>query len=88
MTLAVRPENVCLRAGGDEGLRGEVTNVIYHGDHVRYEVRTRSSGHLLVRGSTDESLRLGHGDRVSLTWDENKARVLDGAASGLAGARE
>jgi putative spermidine/putrescine transport system ATP-binding protein len=80
VNLAVRPERLVLTPagqGGPEAVRGLVRAVIYHGDHLRYEVEVAGCTGITARSGLDQTSRFAPGTPIDLTWAPERARALD-----------
>ncbi|MDQ1850465.1 ABC transporter ATP-binding protein [Gemmobacter fulvus] len=80
VNLAVRPERLALAADGQGGpgaVRGVVRTLIYHGDHLRYEVEVAGCKGITARSSLERTDRFEPGTAIDLSWPRERARVLD-----------
>jgi putative spermidine/putrescine transport system ATP-binding protein len=76
VNVAVRPEHTRLGPPGEAGaIPATVRSTIYHGDHLRYEIEVDGRSDFMAR--TAGSQRFAAGASVALSWDADKARVLD-----------
>ncbi len=72
-SLVVRPENIELQpASGDAELRATVSDVIYLGQTVRYQLQGAHGGSI-VATATGTGARFATGDRVCVDWRSDDA---------------
>ncbi len=85
--MAVRPEHVKLDLEQvcSHALKAKVTGVIYHGDHIRYELDVPGARDVTARSNAHMQDALPEGQEVYIHWDMDKGRVLD-PLSGAEGA--
>ncbi len=81
VTLAVRPEKLILAAeqGENEHVPGKISEVIYIGTDIRYEVRIFDTTSIVVREQNrggERGKRFHRGDRVHVSWDKENASLL------------
>lgn len=81
ITLAVRPEKLILADDKDENetVQGVITEVIYIGTDLRYEVKISDSTSLVVREQNkggERSKRYHRGDQVNVSWLRENASIL------------
>ncbi|MCL6708502.1 ABC transporter ATP-binding protein [Pseudomonas sp. R2.Fl] len=75
-TLAVRPENIRIAAGG-EGLQGTIVDVAYHGlDRVLHVRTTAAETPIQIRVAADAAAPHVAGSTVSLIIDPAKCRLF------------
>jgi putative spermidine/putrescine transport system ATP-binding protein len=78
VNVAVRPEHTRLITRGDAGaIPAIVRSTIYHGDHLRYEIEVDGRADFMARTSIAGPERFAAGANVALSWDADKARMLD-----------
>lgn len=95
VSLAVRPENMTIDTAqpADGGLPAKITGVIYHGDHIRYELEVEGAHDISARSEAEIGDALPVGNSVYIQWDVEKGRVLDpladdGARGNLGGGKK
>lgn len=84
VSLSVRPENMTI--GTEEPAEGgalpaEIAGVIYHGDHIRYELTVSGAEDISARANIDVQHALAVGTQVYIRWDLQTGRVLDPLAT-------
>ena len=80
VVVSVRPEHVSVSAASDGTAR--VTDVIYVGDHRRYEVRLADGRMLAVKSQiVDDSAPIAMGETVKVQWPTHQMRVFSGGAT-------
>lgn len=80
INLAVRPERLKISHPGQadaDAVRGTVTDRIYYGDHLRYQVDVTGCEDVTVQASLDKGAAFDKGAQIALSWDPQFARVLD-----------
>jgi ABC-type Fe3+/spermidine/putrescine transport system ATPase subunit len=76
--VAVRPERINLRRGGEAGSRGfmgRVSQVTFLGDQTEYHIETEEVGRLLVKLSSGNA-GFGIGDAVVASWNNDAGLAL------------
>lgn len=81
VTLAVRPEKLLLATDtiNNEFVSGTVTEVIYIGTDLRYEIRISDTTKLVVREQNrggEIGKRFKRGDPVNVSWEMENASIL------------
>ena len=81
ITLAVRPEKLVLETDNDEkeNVSGVISEVIYIGTDLRYEIRISDSNKLVVREQNrggEGGKRYKLGDSVCVSWEKENASIL------------
>ena len=73
----VRPERTRLvpSAPDQEGLKGQVAEVVYLGQSVRYHIQTRHDRPFIV-ATNDKQARFSRGDPVTLSWPADAVWLL------------
>ena len=78
VTVFVRPE--CVELGGSEqGIYGTISDIVFHGDHVRCLIETAGTKGFIYKSSSRSRVDLSKGSNVSLSWSPRNARVLRSA---------
>jgi putative spermidine/putrescine transport system ATP-binding protein len=62
--------------GGENALPATVSNVIYHGDHIRLTVAARGGEELVVKAPTRLAEGTMVGAKVEIVWNARDARAL------------
>jgi ABC-type Fe3+/spermidine/putrescine transport system ATPase subunit len=84
VTIMLRAEHTgVMPADGDAagGLRAQITERLFLGEKVRYELKVAATGLLLTAVAGGDQGRLGLGDEVVVTADPRHVRVLPRAAA-------
>jgi putative spermidine/putrescine transport system ATP-binding protein len=77
--VSIRPEALSLASpgtGGENALPATVSNVIYHGDHIRLTVAAKGGEEFVVKAPTREAEGALVGSSVELVWNARDARAL------------
>lgn len=84
VSMTVRPEHlrVDIEAVCSHAIKASVSGVIYHGDHIRYELDVPGASDVTARSNSDVNKALPVGQEVFIHWDMDKGRVLDPIAQG------
>nr|WP_309504409.1 ABC transporter ATP-binding protein [uncultured Roseovarius sp.] len=76
--VAVRPEHIRLSAANDvDELTGTVSELIYHGDHLKIVVEGANADGIMAKSTLLDEAKFARGDRVRVDWNPEDARVLD-----------
>jgi putative spermidine/putrescine transport system ATP-binding protein len=77
--VSIRPEALSVASpgtGGENTLPATVSNVIYHGDHIRLTVASRGGEELIVKAPTRQAEHAVVGSDVEIVWNARDARAL------------
>ena len=81
--VAIRPERLRIRRGhGEEGFKGRISQVVYVGDVVRYQLDVDGIAPLQVKVPAAEDPGLAKGDTASATFTPEAAQVFARAGDG------
>jgi putative spermidine/putrescine transport system ATP-binding protein len=79
-SLSIRPERLHLNIGGKDlanRLHGEVTEIIYGGDHSMIRIERPGGGELMAKAVATEAERIKLGDKLEVGWETAHCRALD-----------
>jgi putative spermidine/putrescine transport system ATP-binding protein len=79
-SLSIRPERLHLNINGKDlanRLHGEVTEIIYGGDHSMIRIERSGGGELMAKAVTAEAERIELGDKLEIGWETAHCRALD-----------
>jgi ABC-type Fe3+/spermidine/putrescine transport system ATPase subunit len=74
--LGIRPERVRLQVGRDDGIAARVTQVVYVGDVVRYQLEVDGLGPLQVKVPAAADPAVATGDAASVTFPSEAVRIF------------
>jgi putative spermidine/putrescine transport system ATP-binding protein len=77
--VSIRPEALSVASpgmGGENALPATVSNVIYHGDHIRLTVAASGGEELVVKAPTRQAEGTAVGAKVEVVWNARDARAL------------
>jgi putative spermidine/putrescine transport system ATP-binding protein len=77
--VSIRPEALSVASpgtGGENALPATVSNVIYHGDHIRLTVAAGSGEEFVVKAPTRQAEHATIGTNVEIVWNARDARAL------------
>jgi putative spermidine/putrescine transport system ATP-binding protein len=77
--VSIRPEALSIASpgtGGENALSATVSNVIYHGDHIRLTLAARGGEEFVVKAPTRHAEHATVGSDVEIVWNARDARAL------------
>ena len=81
VNVAVRPERIAITTGQPANqvgmLAARILGVIYHGDHLSYELEVAGASNITAKVAIGSASALEVGHEVNVAWDTAHARVLD-----------